>query len=122
MANRGIAVVVVLGVDIAILGVDIAILGVDIATLGVDIAIIRVATAILGVNIAILRRQKRRGGGGGGYRGREEGKVSHVRCPEAGWSVRELMDNRSHKVRGGPCYKPIPGVRSGRGLDCRRIL
>ena len=67
VANRGKAVVLVGGVDIAILSVnvaifggDIRILGVNIVILGVDIAILGVDIAILGVDIAILRRQKRK--------------------------------------------------------------
>ena len=112
----------ILGVDMAILGVDIEILGVDIADLGLDISILNVNITILradiiilGVDIAILMRQKKEGAG---YRGRGGGGVaiSHVRCVEAGWSTRAFADTRSHMGRGAPYYKPILGVRSGRGL------
>ena len=119
-AERGVDIailgvdVAILGLDIVILGVDIAIFGVDIEILGVDIAVLSVDIAILGVNIAILRRQEKgwglMGGGGGG---------SRVRRLEAGWSVGEFVDTRSHNGRGAPCYKPILGVRSGWGLGCR---
>ena len=90
MPNRGIAVVFVVGVDIAILGVDIAILCVDIAILGVDIAILGVDIAIIGVEIAIRRKKKgeQKQPKNWGLRGREEGVVSCVRHLEAGWSVR----------------------------------
>ena len=56
---------------------------------------------------------------GRGYRGREEGEVSRVRRLEAGWIARESGGTKSHEGRGTPCYKPILGVRSGRGLSCR---
>ena len=88
MANRGIAVVFGVGVEIAIVGVDIAILGVDIALLGVNIAILGVYIAILGVDIAIFgvdiavlrsQKEKQKKWGGGGYGVREEGVVSRVR-------------------------------------------
>ena len=105
-------------VGIPFLGVDLAILGVDIAVLGIDIA-------VLGVDIAILRRQKKGGASKtteGGLRGREEGVVSRVRHLEAGWSVRESVDIRSHNRREVPCCMPIPGVRPGRDLDYRGIL
>ena len=57
----------------------------------------------------------------GGYGGREEGVVSRVRLLEAGWIAREFVDTKSHKGRGAPFYKLIPGVQSGRGLGCRGI-
>ena len=52
-----------------------------------------------GVDIAILRGQ---GKGAsqtteGGLRGREEVVVTRVTHLEAGWSVRESVDTRSHK-------------------------
>ena len=101
------------GLGIAILGVDIALLGVDVAVLGVDIA-------IFGVDIANLRRRGKKGGAtGGGRRGREEGEVNRVRRLEAGWIARESGGTKSHKGRRAPSYKPILGVRSGRGLGCR---
>ena len=55
---------------------------------------------------------------GAGYTGTGGGGVaiSHVRCVEASWSARAFADTRSHMGRGAPCYKPILGVRSGRGL------
>ena len=59
---------------------------------------------------------------GRGYRGREEGEVSRVRRLKAGWITRESGGTKSHKERGAPCYKPILGVRSGRGLGCRGIV
>ena len=149
IANRGIAVVFAVGVDIAIhgvdiailrvdiailgvdiailrvditiLGVDIAILGVDIVVLGVDIAVLGVEIVILGVKIAILRRQKEKHKSGGGLRGRE-GVVSRVKHFETGWSVHESVDTGSHKGRGAPCYIPTPRVRPGWGLGCREIL
>ena len=55
----------------------------------------------------------------GGYRGLEEGGVSGVRRVETGCIARESGCTKSHKRRGAPCYKPILGVRSGRGLGCR---
>ena len=56
------------------------------------------------------------------YRGREEGEASRVRRLEAGWIARESGCTKSHKERGAPCYKPILGVRSERGLGCRGIV
>ena len=102
--------------DIATIGVDIKILGVDIAILGVDIAILGVDIARLDVDIAIPRKQKK----GWGLQGEgEKGEVSRVRRLEAGWITREFGNTRSHKRSGTPCYKPILGVSSGRGLGCR---
>ena len=67
-------------------------------------------------------REKREGRTGGGYGGREEGEVSRVRRLEAGCIARESGGTKSHKGRGAPCYKPILGVRSGRGLGCRETV
>ena len=68
-------------------------------------------------------REKREGRtGGGGYRGREEGEVSRVRRLEVGCIARASGGPKSHKGRGAPCYKPILGVRSGRGLGCRKTV
>ena len=81
--------------------------------------------AFLVVDIANLRRREKNGEverGGGGYRGREEGEVSRVRRLEAGCIARESGGTKSHKGRGAPCYKPILGVRSGRGLGCRETV
>ena len=110
--------IAILGVDIATIGVDIEIVGVDIAILGVDIAILGVDIALLDVDIAVRRRQKKGKGGGCREKGEEE-EVSRVRRLEAGWRTRGFGDTRSHKGRGTPCYKPILGVSSERGLGCR---
>ena len=79
--------------------------------------------AFLDVDIANLRRREKngeveRGRGYGGGRG----KVSRVRRLEAGCRARESGGTKSHKGRGAPCYKPILGVRSGRGLGCRETV
>ena len=70
--------------------------------------------AFLDVDIANLRRREKNGEveRGRGYGGREEGEVSRVRRLEAGCRAR----------RGTPCYKPILGVRSERGLGCRETV
>ena len=80
--------------------------------------------AFLDVDIANLRRREKNGEveRGGGYRGREEGEVSRVRRFGAGCIARESGGTKSHKGRGAPCYKPILGVRSGRGLGCRETV
>ena len=48
--------------------------------------------------------------------------VSRVRLLGAGWIAREFEGTKSHKGHGGPCYKLLLGVRSGRGLGCRETL
>ena len=58
-------------------------------------------------------------GKGRGFRGREEGEVSRVRRLEAGWIARESGGTKSHIGGGSPYYKPILGIRSGRGLGYR---
>ena len=70
---------------------------------------------IFDVDIAILRRQEK----GWGLQGEGGGGVGRVRRLEAGRSVREFVDTRSHKGRGAPYHKSILGVRSRRDLGCR---
>ena len=120
--------IAILGVDVPLFGVDIAFPGVDIAILGVDIAVVRVDITILGVDIsildvdiAILMRQEE-GGGLHGEAGRGALPISYVIRLEAGWGAHEFGDNRGNKGREAPCYKPILGVRLGRGLGCRGII
>ena len=142
MRQRGVDIAI-LGVDIAIIGVDIAILGVDRAILsrqekrgeatgggrgrhsgprgrhssprcGCSNLRCRHSNPRCRHSKPEEAREK-----GRGYRGREEGEVSRVRRLEAGWIARESGGTKSHKGRGAPCYKPILGVRSGRGLGCR---
>ena len=80
--------------------------------------------AFLDVDIANLRRREKNEEveRGGGYRGMEEGEVSRVRRLEAGCTARESGGTKGHKGREAPCYKPILGVRSGRGLGCRETV
>ena len=80
--------------------------------------------AFLDVDIANLRRRDKNGEveRGRGYGGREEGEVSRLRRLEAGCRARESGGTKSHKGRGTPCYKPILGVRSERGLGCRETV
>ena len=117
MANRGIAVVFGVGVDIVILGVDIEIL-----CRYIDPRCRHSNPRCGHIDPRCRHNDPRCRHSGpeeaegktkkweGGLRGREEGVVSRVRRLEAGLSVLESVDTRSHKGHGAPCYMPIPGI------------